>query len=264
MNLRDYVENRMERENKLLASSDLKFSAPKTAGEIVDLYRTYDGLRRKMRPLDEKHVEEYLSKGFSFAGAYLNKELIGIAVSKKLPENYEYFALPKNETKGDIYTLGGLYVRDKYQGLGIASKLTRIVTEGTKDFAQNENDSGAVGMAYEVSYDNFGSLKILSKYGNYVGLYDDSNNIGGLSIMLYKPFLHDTVKIDNPNIQLSTDERQSRVNLEDAVVDIANQDGIGGYTMTSTYIPEEDNTLIKISLNSTPSTVPEQTFEIVE
>ena len=137
------------------------------------------------------------------------------------------------------------------------------MTEGTKDYAQN-SDQNAVGMAYEVSYDNFGSLKILSKYGNYVGLYDDSKNIGGLSIMLYKPFFHDGVKIDNPNIQLSTDERQSRVNLEDALINISEQNNIGGYTMTSSYLPDEDNTLVKISLNNTPSTVPEHTFEIVE
>ena len=127
MNLRDYVAARMEMENKNLKNPNLRFETPSTADEIVNLYRTYDGMRRHMRALSPDKVQEYLDKGYAFVGAYYDKELAGIAVSKQLPNDYPYFTLPKEEEKGNIYTLGGLYVRPDFQGMGIASKLSRIV-----------------------------------------------------------------------------------------------------------------------------------------
>lgn len=266
MNLRDYVSARMEQENQLIKNPNLRFETPQSSNEIVELYRTYSGMKRHMRALSKEKVEEYLEQGFAFVGAYYDRELAGIAVSKKLPEDYPYFTLPKDEEKGNIYTLGGLYVNPNFQGLGIASKLSRIVTKGTQDFARDTHE--AVGMAYEVSYDNYGSLKILSQHGNYVGFYSDSTaegNMGqeGLTILMYRPFTHDAIKVDKPNIVLTADEQTSTENLTDGLVYMSQQEQIGG--LTSTVQEQADGVLVKtLVLDKTPYTIPDPTFEIVK
>lgn len=262
MNLRDYVEARMEQENRQAKNKLLKFRSPETAQEIVEMYRTYGGIKRHMRALSPEKVQEYLDNGYAFVGAYYDKQLAGIAVSKQLPEDYPYFTLPRDEQKGNIYTLGGLYVRPDYQGLGIASKLSKIVTQGTEAFGIETKE--AVGMAYEVSYDNFGSLKILSKHGNYVGFYSDESATEGLTILLYRPFTHDAVKIDRPSIQLlPNDEALSMENLAEGLTYISEQEQIGG--MNSTLLEQENGDILKTwVLNNTPNTIPSPTFEIVD
>lgn len=262
MNLRDYVEARMEQENRQTKNRLLEFRSPETAQEIVEMYRTYGGIKRHMRALSPEKVQEYLDNGYAFVGAYYDKQLAGIAVSKQLPEDYPYFTLPRDEQKGNIYTLGGLYVRPDYQGLGIASKLSKIVTQGTEAFGRETKE--AVGMAYEVSYDNFGSLKILSKHGNYVGFYSDESATEGLTILLYRPFTHDAVKIDRPSIQLlPNDEALSMENLVEGLTYISEQEQIGG--MNSTLLEQEDGDILKTwVLNNTPNTIPSPTFEIVD
>lgn len=262
MELRNYVERRIEQANKLIAKNKhIEFAPTYNAGQIVDIYRTYNGLRRRMRPLNEEQVEEYLQKGYSFVGAYYDKELAGIVVSKKLPENYPLFHLPKNDKQGDVFTLGGLYVKSEFEGLGLASKLSRIATSGTKDYGIATKET--VGMAYEVSYDNFGSLKILSNHGNYVGFYYDELGKEGLSILLYKPFLQEAVSVDSPSIKLdASNEEFSKQSLESALYSMAKDDRIGGVTNYSTELTQ-DNTAYLTVINSTPNTVPEETFEIL-
>ena len=262
MNLRGYVERRIEEENKLIVNNKhIEFAPTYDAGQIVDIYRTYNGLRRQMRPLNEEQVETYLKNGYAFVGAYYDKELAGIVVSKKLPENYPFFHLPKNEQQGDVYTLGGLYVKKEYEGLGLASKLSRIITNGTKDYGVETQET--VGMAYEISYDNFGSLKVLSKHGNYVGFYHDGFKEEGLSILLYKPFLHEAVSVEDPSIKLvSTNEEFSKISLENALNQMSQDERIGGVTNYETEI-SEGNTVYSTVIDQTPNTIPTETFEIV-
>lgn len=260
MNLRDYVAARMEIENRNLKNPNLRFETPSTADEIVNLYRTYDGMRRHMRALSPDKVQEYLDKGYAFVGAYYDKELAGIAVSKQLPNDYPYFTLPKEEEKGNIYTLGGLYVRPDFQGMGIASKLSRIVTKGTEAFGKETQE--AVGMAYEVSYDNFGSLRILSQFGNYIGFYSDDIKEEGLTILLYRPYTHEAIQVDRPNIQLTPNEDLSLQHLTEGLTYLSEQEQIGGLTTT---VRELDNAIVTSSiLNKTPDTVPAPTFEMVK
>ena len=262
MDLRKFVERRIEKENKLIVNNKhIEFAPTYNAGQIVDIYRTYNGLRRQMRPLNEQQVEEYLQKGYAFVGAYYDKELAGIVVSKKLPEDYPFFHLPKNDKQGDVYTLGGLYVKKEYEGLGLASKLSRIITTGTKDYGITTKET--VGMAYEVSFDNFGSLKILSNHGNYVGFYHDEAWKEGLSILLYKPFLQEAINVENPGIKLdASDETFSKQSLENALNIMASDSKIGGVTNYTTQL-SEDNIVYSTVINSTPNTIPEETFEIL-
>jgi len=262
MNLRDYVAQQIEEENRTIVNPNLQFKLAQDPNEIVNLYRTYDGIKRHMRALSKDKVEEYMQNGYAFVGAYYDKKLAGIAVSKQLPENYPYFTLPKNEQKGNIYTLGGLYVNPKFQGLGMASKLGRVITTGTENFGK-ENPEEAVGMAYEVSYDNYGSLKILSKHGNYVGFYSDSGYQEGLTILMYRPFLHEAVKIDKPNIVLTPDEQTSMNNLTESLTQISNNQEIGGLTQFDNVL-ENESVVATMVLNNTPSTIPQPTFEIVK
>ena len=260
MNLRDYVSNRMANENARIKNSKLSFDTPSSVDEIVNLYRTYDGMKRHMRALSPEKVQEYLDKGYAFVGAYYDKELAGIAVSKELPTDYPYFTLPKEEEKGSVFTLGGLYVRSEFQGMGLASKLSRIVTQGTEQYATESNN--VVGMAYEVSYDNFGSLRILSQYGNYIGFYSDNTKQEGLTILLYRPYLHDPIKVDRPNIQLTYDEESSLQSLTDGLNYLSQQEQIGGAITT---VREVDNAVVTSNiLNRTPSTIPETTFEMIK
>ena len=260
MNLKDYVAQRMEYENSQLKNPNLRFESPSTAEEIVNLYRTYSGMKRHMRALSPDKVQEYLDRGYAFVGAYYDKELAGIAVSKQLPSDYPYFTLPKEEEKGNIYTLGGLYVRPDFQGMGIASKLSRIVTKATETFGKETQE--AVGMGYEVSYDNFGSLRILSQYGNYIGFYSDDVKQEGLTILLYRPYTHETIQVDRPNIQLTSDEDLSLQNLTEGLSYLSEQVQIGGAT---TIVRELDNAVVTSNiLNKTPSTIPEPTFEMVK
>ena len=60
MNLRDYVAKRMEFENTQLKNPNLRFETPSTADEIINLYRTYDGMKRHMRALSPEKVQEYI------------------------------------------------------------------------------------------------------------------------------------------------------------------------------------------------------------
>ena len=261
MNLRNFVEARLEQENRRTKNSHLSFEVPKTAGEIIDFYRAYDGLKRQMRPLSAEQVEEYLEKGYAFVGAYYDKQLAGIVASKQFPENYPYFHLPKNEPQGNIYTLGGIYVQKGLEGLGIASKLSNIITQGTEQFGKQTGE--AVGMAYEVSYDNYGSLKIMSGQGNYVGFYSDTSGDEGLSILLYKPFTHEAIKIaDRPNIQITQDEEFSKASLFNALETIAANPEIGGYETYHEVVGREDNIVTTHVLNSVPNTLPQSTFEM--
>ena len=261
MNLRDYVSERMEQENNLIKNRSLRFEMPSSPDEIVELYQTYAGMKRHMRALGPEKVQEYLDRGFAFVGAYYDRELAGIAVSKQLPEDYPYFTLPKDEERGNIYTLGGLYVRDDFQGLGIASKLSRIVTKGTEDFGRATKE--AVGMAYEVSYDNYGSLKILSQQGNYVGFYADTPSEEGLTILLYRPFVNEAVRVDQPSIQLTQDADTSLINLTNGLEYISQQEQIGGLTETQQL--QDNGAMVKtLVLNKTPHTIPDPTFEMVK
>lgn len=260
MNLRDYVANRIDKENANLKNPHLRFDIMQDTNEIAQLYRTFDGMKRQMRPLSPEKVNEYLEKGYAFVGAYMDKELAGIVVSKQLPEEYPYFTLPKNEEKGTIYTLGGLYVHPDHQGFGIASKLSKIITKGTEDYGKGTQE--AVGMAYEVSYDNFGSLSILSKHGNYIGFYADSDGQEGLSILLYRPYVQEAIKVDKPNIILNNDEQESLTNLTNGLNYMANQEQIGGLTETS-FEREDGSILTTLVLDKTPLTIPEQTFEMI-
>ena len=94
MNLREYLQQRSEMENArrdLRDNAHLSFATPQTAGEIIDFYRTYNGLKRQMRPLSAEQVETYLAKGYAFVGAYYDHQLAGIVASKQLPENLFYF-----------------------------------------------------------------------------------------------------------------------------------------------------------------------------
>ncbi len=261
MNLRDYVAERIDQENSLIKNRNLRFEVPQSPDEIVELYRTYAGMKRHMRALSPEKVQEYMDRGFAFVGAYYDRELAGIAVSKQLPDDYPYFTLPRDEEKGNIYTLGGLYVRDDFQGLGIASKLSRIVTKGTEDFGRQTNE--AVGMAYEVSYDNYGSLKILSQQGNYIGFYADTPSDEGLTILLYRPFNHNAVRVEQPSIQLTPDYDTSLEHLTDGLTFMSQQEQIGGLTET---VQEQDNgAMVKtLVLNKTPYTIPDPTFELVK
>ena len=260
MNLKEYVAKRIDKENEIIKNPRLRFDTLQSADEIVSLYRTYDGMKRHMRALSEDKVNEYFEQGYAFVGAYMDKELAGIAVSKQLPEEYPYFTLPKDAEKGVIHTLGGLYVRPDYQGFGIASKLSGIITKGTEDYGKETGQS--VGMAYEIAYDNFGSLSILSKHGNYIGYYADSKGDEGLTILLYRPYTQDAIKVDKPNIVLTSSEQDSLTSLNDGIKYIANQDQIGGMTETNL---ELDNGSIVTSLitNKTPLTIPEPTFEMI-
>lgn len=260
MNLRDYINSRMEEENRTIKNPQLRFAEPQTAEEIVALYRTYDGLRRKMRPLNEEKVHEYLDKGFAFAGAYYDKQLAGVVVSKQFPENYPYFTLPKEEEQGEVYTLGGLFVRPDFQGFGIASRLSKIITQGTENFGKETG--GAVGIGYEVSYDNQGSLKILSQFGNYIGTYEDKEGEEGLSVMLYRPFGHEPVKIDRPTIELSQDQDASRISLTEGLQYIGSQEGVGGVSEIIRPL-ENGNEVTSLILNNTANTIPEPTFDFV-
>lgn len=262
MNLREYVQERMELENQRLKNPHLRFENPTSVNEIVELYRTYDGMKRHMRALEPEKVQEYLDNGYAFVGAYYDKQLAGIAISKQLPEDYPYFTLPKNEEKGNIYTLGGLYVRPGFQGLGIASRLSKIVTKGTEKFGKETNE--AVGMAYEVSYDNFGSLRILSQHGNYIGFYTDNDNSKeGLTILLYRPYTHETVEVERPNIILTPDEALSYDNLTQGLNFLSNQENIGG--MSASVLKQEDGSLVEtVVLDNTPNTLPDTTFEMIK
>lgn len=260
MNLREYMQQRMEEENRLLSNANVHYNAPKTAGEIVDLYRKYDGLLRQMRALNSDQVEEYMAKGFAFAGAYVDSQLVGIVASKELPQNYPFFHLPKNEPQGKISTLGGLFVDKKFNGLGIASRLSSIVTQATENYGTHEQNA-PVGMAYEISYDNPGSLRVLSKQGNFVGYYNDSESKEGLSVLLYKPFIKEPVEIEQPNILLTSNEHVSQINLAHAFEEMACQNGVDGFT-TYTHDIGEDNIVTTKILNATPKTISEQTFDI--
>jgi len=257
MNLNDYVQQRMEAENRLLNGSDLTFKQPKTPGEIVDLYRTYKGLTRQMRPLNEQQVEEYMSKGYSFIGAYMNNKLAGVSVSKEFPENYPLFHLPKSEGDGRVSTLGGLYVSKNFNGLGLASNLSKITTEATEQFGKNE-PGAPIGMAYEISYDNPGSLKVLSRQGNFVGYYSDAQGQEGLSLLLYRPFNQSPVEIDKPSIVLTKDETASQINVVDGFMHIANQPQIGGFEVYKHEL-SDGNIVTTNILNTTPNTLPDQT-----
>lgn len=262
MNLRNYVQARLEEENRRLKfeNDHVEFQTPKTAGEIIDFYRTYDGLKRQMRPLSAEQVEEYLEKGYAFVGAYYDKQLAGIVASKKLPDNYPYFHLPKSEPNGDIYTLGGIYVKKGLGGLGIASRLSNIITQGTQKFGQETGD--AVGMAYEVSYDNSGSLKIMSRQGNYVGFYSDTSGQEGLSVLLYRPFTHEAIEIPNrPDIQIVTqDETISKANLFNALETLASNPEIGGYQTYNEVVGSEENIVTTHVLNNVPDMLPQAPF----
>ena len=56
MNLKDYFQQKMEEENRLMLKTHIKYKEPKTAGEIVDLYRKYYGLQRQIRALNSDQV----------------------------------------------------------------------------------------------------------------------------------------------------------------------------------------------------------------
>ena len=71
MNLRDYVAARMEMENRNLKNPNLRFETPSTADEIVNLYRTYDGMRRHMRALSPDKVQEYNGRRSFYQGVML-------------------------------------------------------------------------------------------------------------------------------------------------------------------------------------------------
>lgn len=261
MNLRNYVQARLEKENSRLHNSHLSFEMPKTAGEIIDFYRAYDGLKRQMRPLSAEQVEAYLDKGYAFVGAYYDKQLAGIVASKQLPENYPYFHTPKSEPEGNIYTLGGIYVKKGLEGLGIASKLSNIITKGTEQFGKETGD--AVGMAYEVSYDNYGSLKIMSRQGNYIGFYSDTSGEEGLSILLYRPFTHEAVNVQNrPNIQITQDEDFSKASLFNALENLASNPEINGYQTYNEVVGSPDNIVTTHVLNNVPNTLPQEPFNM--
>lgn len=257
MDLKDFLAECVEKENINKKNKKLKYFLPTSIDKIVKLYKTYNGSKSKMHPLDYARVSEYLDKGFAFVGAKCDDELVGITVSRQFPENYPYFALPKNEVKGEIYTLGGLYVHPDFQGQGIATKLSHIAVNGTENFGRKTGK--AVGIGYEVSYDNEKSLNTLSKQGNYIGYYYDKNQQEGLSILLYRPFCHQALKINHGTIKLSKDEASSFQNLNHGLISMGFQKDVGGITKR-VHILDDGNEVTTCVINNTVDTVTEPLF----
>jgi|GEM_PF-2946203 len=257
MELKDYVNECVEMENRSVKSSKLRFFLPTSTERIVKLYNTYNGDKSKMHPLDSARVDEYLEKGFAFVGAKYNNELIGIAVSRQFPENYPYFTLPRSEQKGPVYTLGGLYVRPDFQGKGIATKLSRIAIHGTENFGWETRK--AVGIGYEVSYDNERSLNTLTHQGNFIGYYFDKDKKEGLSILLYRPFHHPALKFDRSIIKLTHDETTSLRNLKRGLTYMGRHQEIGGVNETIRTL-DDGNVVTTRVINHTVDTVTEPVF----
>lgn len=257
MNLKDYVEEQIENENQILGTKKLKYFSPTSTDKIVKLYQTYTGSTSKMHPLNHERVNEYLNQGFAFVGVEHEEELVGITVTRQFPENYPYFVLPRNEKKGPIYTLGGLYVRPDFQGQGIASKLSKIAIQGTEKFAKETGK--AVGIGYEVSYDNQRSLNTLSWQGNYIGYYNDKNGQEGLSILLYRPFHDQPVKVNRSVIKLTKDETTSLQNLKEGLMCMGRHEKIGGLTEASRTL-DDGNVVTTCVINQTADTITEPAF----
>lgn len=262
MNLSDYVNEELERLNSTRPSNKLniRYGQTTNVNEIVELYRTYDGEKRKMRPLNEQQVAKHMEKGDVFLGAYENNKLAGVVVSKQISSDYPFFTLPKDEEHGNVYMAGGLYVHKDMQGLGIASKLLKSSINATKNYGMETH--GAVGMAYEVSFDNKDSLNISSRFGNFVGFYSDSKNEEGLSVLLYQPFSHDPLQIEQPKIVLSKDEELSKQHLMSAVQHIGSQEAVDGYTNYFSEL-ENGNLISSIITNNTARTIPDTAFEFL-
>ena len=257
MELKDYIAECVEDENRHETNKKLRFFLPTSADRIVKLYNTYDGSKSMMHPLDHERVYEYLSKGFTFVGAKSDNELVGIAVSRQFPENYPYFTLPRGEQKGPVYTLGGLYVRPDFQGKGIATKLTRMAIQGTENFGWQTSE--AVGIGYEVSYNNKKSLNTLSYQGNYIGYYFDKYKKEGLSILLYRPFNHPALKVNCQQIKLTDDETTSLQNLKRGLIYMGHQKMVGGTTEIVRTL-EDGNVVTTRVINHTVDTATEPVF----
>ena len=257
MNLKDYVEEQVEKENQISGTKKLRFFSPTSSEKIVKLYKTYTGSRAKMHPLNTKRVNEFLDQGFAFVGVEHEKELVGITVTRQFPENYPYFTLPANEKKGTIYTLGGLYVRPDFQGRGLATKLSKIAIQGTEKFAKETGK--AVGIGYEVSYDNEKSLNTLSWQGNYIGYYNDAKGQEGLSVLLYRPFLDEPVQMERTTIKLPKNERIALKNLSEGLTYMGRQADVGGVTETKREL-EDGNVVTTCVINRTVNTVTPPAF----
>ena len=79
---------------------------------------------------------------------------------------------------------------------------------------------------------------------------------------MYRPYTHEAIQVDRPNIQLTANEDLSLQNLTDGLSYLSEQAQIGGLTTT---VREVDNAIVTSSiLNKTPSTIPEPTFELVK
>ena len=257
MELKDYVAERVEQVNDTLKTKKLRFFLPTSTDKIVKLYKTYQGSTSKMHPLNKERVNEYLDKGFPFVGVEHENELVGIAVSRQFPKNYPYFTLPRDENKGPIYTLGGLYVRPDFQGQGIATKLSKIAIQGTEKFGKETGK--AVGIGFEISYDNEKSLNTLSWQGNYIGYYNDQKRQEGLSILLYRPFNHQALKVAHPVINLTKDETTSLQNLRQGLTYMGRQNNVGGVTETINTL-DDGNVVTSHVINYTVDTVTSPAF----
>ncbi len=257
MELKDFLGGYVEKANNIVQSQKLRFFLPTSTDKIVKLYDTYNGSKRKMHPLNADRVNEYLEKGFAFVGAKYDDELIGITVSREFPTDYPYFTLPYHEQKGAVYTLGGLYVRPDFQGKGIAGKLSHIAINGTEDFGRQTGK--AVGIGYEVSYDNKKSLKTLIQQGNYIGYYYDKNHQEGLSLLLYRPFHHDPISMRSLKINLNKNETSSLRNLNHALTYMGAQKHVGGTTRIVQPL-EDGNVVTTRVVNSTVDTITKPVF----
>lgn len=257
MELKDYVAENIDQINANLANNKLRFFLPTSTDKIANLYKTYQGSTSKMHPLNEERVDEYLTKGFPFVGVKHENELVAIAVSRQFPVNYPYFTLPRNEDKGPIYTLGGLYVRPDFQGKGIATKLSKIAIQGTEKFGKETGK--AVGIGFEISYDNEKSLNTLAGQGNYIGYYNDQKGQEGLSILLYRPFKHPALKVARPVIKLTKDETTSLQNLSQGLNHMGHLKNVDGVTETINTL-DDGNVVTTRVINYTVDTVASPAF----
>ncbi len=227
---------------------------------IADFYKTYDGVTEFLYIAPKKEIEEAIQNGAIFFVIKYDGQLAGVAKASKLKLPYPFFYVPKQmDPTKDYWGLSGLYVHKLYR----EKRLSSVLLKAAETLAQNCN---ANGIYADFDYRNVRSMKVISKYFNFLGYTDGRNGSkdeATIYTMFFKDFSGTSEHVSNLNIIFEQISFSNARETLDAMMEGVGQSSTyivpycGGYNeivcFDKPYIFENTNVKVlrDITLNST-------------
>lgn len=177
--------------------------------------------------------------------------MAGIVKAGEINFPYPFFNPPKTiKNKSAFWGVSGLYVKKEYQGKNISKMLIKNAT--ALAFS-----CGATGVYADFDYKNIASMRVLSKYYDFIGYTDGrkgSKDEATIYTTMYKSFIDDIISGDI-EVNLDLDAQKTVDNLNELMDNIGSNtesrvDYCGGYNVIRCFDAPYNFHTTKINMQS--------------